>query len=129
MSLALVTIVILLEAVILAIWYLAPGGDPGEQASRQLLLWLTALMLPFMLAICIVALFAAILNCLGSFVPAALAPVLLNIGMIVAIAWLGPWLRPGDKVGRRRLSLDGHLRIRAGGRAGTGAARSGVRLG
>jgi len=100
LSLALVTIVIVLEAVILAIWYLAPGGDPGEQASRQLLLWLTALMLPFMLAICIVALFSAILNCLGSFVPAALAPVLLNIGMIVGIAWLGPWLRPGDKVGQ-----------------------------
>jgi putative peptidoglycan lipid II flippase len=100
LSLALIAIVIVLEGIVLAIWHFAPAGDAAEQASRHLLLWLTALMLPFMLTICIVALLAAILNCVGSFVPAALTPVLLNIGMIVGIAWLGPRLHPGDKVGQ-----------------------------
>ncbi len=100
LCLALIAIIIVIEAVILAIWHFASAADPGAEASRHLLLWLTALMLPFMLAICVVALFSAILNCLGSFVPAALVPVLLNIGMIAGIAWLGPWLRPGDKGGQ-----------------------------
>ncbi len=78
-------IVMALEAIVLIIWLASPGG-----ADRQLILALTALMLPFMLTICVVALFSSILNCLGSFVPAALMPVVLNLVMIAAIAWLGP---------------------------------------
>ena len=90
---ALVVIILAIEAIILVVWVLTPA-DPATLASRRLLLSLTALMLPFMLTVCVVALLSAILNCLGSFVPAALAPVLLNIAMIVAIAWLGPAMYP-----------------------------------
>jgi len=78
-------IIMAIEAIVLVIWLASPGG-----ADRQLILALTALMLPFMLTICVVALFSSILNCLGSFVPAALMPVVLNVVMIAAIAWLGP---------------------------------------
>jgi putative peptidoglycan lipid II flippase len=78
-------IIIAIEAIVLVIWLASPGG-----ADRQLILALTALMLPFMLTICVVALFSSILNCLGSFVPAALMPVVLNLVMIAGIAWFGP---------------------------------------
>ncbi len=92
---ALVVVVVTLELVVLAIWLFLPVGGDGA-ASRQLILALTALMLPFMLTICVVALLSAILNCVGSFVPAALAPVLLNIAMIAAVGGIGPALYPGD---------------------------------
>ena len=92
---ALIVIILALQAVILAVWFLVTF-NPETQESWQLLLSLTAIMLPFMLTICVLALFSAILNCLGSFVPAALAPVLLNLCMIGAIGWLAPALRPDD---------------------------------
>lgn len=94
-TLALLTVVLLIviaiiELVVLLIWVLAPGGG-----DRAVILGLTALMLPFMLSICVVALFSSILNCVGSFVPAALTPVALNLVMIVGIVWGGPML--GDE--------------------------------
>ncbi len=92
---ALVVVVVTLELVVLAIWLLMPA-EGAAGAGRQLILALTALMLPFMLTICVVALLSAILNCVGSFVPAALAPVLLNIAMIAAVGGIGPALYPGD---------------------------------
>lgn len=93
-TLALLTVTILvvmlaIELVVLAIWLLNPQAD-------RLILGLTALMLPFMLTVCVVALFSSILNCVGSFVPAALAPVVLNLVMIAGIVWLGPAIGGGD---------------------------------
>ena len=82
---ALAIVLALLECIVLAIWGLSPGGP-----DRQLMLALTALMLPFMLTICIVALFSSILNCLHSFVPAALMPTVLNVAMIMGIVGLAP---------------------------------------
>ncbi len=95
-TLALLTVTILvvilaIEAIVLAIWFFNPGGP-----ARQVILALTALMLPFMLTICVVALFSSILNCVGSFVPAALMPVVLNLVMIAGIVWLGPALGGDD---------------------------------
>jgi putative peptidoglycan lipid II flippase len=72
----------------------------GAPSAWRLLLGLTAVMLPFMLTICVLALFSAILNCVGSFVPAALVPVLLNVAMIFSLAWLGPKLFPGRPEGQ-----------------------------
>jgi putative peptidoglycan lipid II flippase len=83
LSAAIIVVMLVIEGIVLAIWLLKPGVD-------QTILALTALMLPFMLTICVVALFSSILNCLGSFVPAALMPVVLNIVMIAGIVGLGP---------------------------------------
>ncbi len=95
MTLALSATVVLLWLVIAVVWYCGPT-DPAQAAARELLLSLTALMLPFMLTICLVALLSAILNCVGSFGPAALAPVLLNLTMIAGIAWAAPHFAPGQ---------------------------------
>lgn len=88
---AILVVILAIEAIILAIWLLSPGG-----AEREVILALTALMLPFMLTICVVALFSSILNCLGSFVPAALTPVVLNVVMIAGIVWLAPAIGGND---------------------------------
>lgn len=87
LAVTILAIIVIIEAIILTIALLSPGGQ-----SRQLILALTALMLPFMLTICLVALFSSILNCVGSFVPAALTPVVLNVVMIAGIVWLAPLL-------------------------------------
>ncbi len=104
LTVALTVAVVAIEIIILLIWLFAPGGDAaaaGSAASgRGLLLGLTALMLPFMVSICLLALLSAILNCVGSFVPAALAPVLLNLCMIAGIVWIAPRLAPGDAAGQ-----------------------------
>ncbi len=91
LTVVLVTVIVLIELVLLGLWLSARGGDPAQLASRELVLGLTALMLPFMLTVCVLALFSSILNCVGSFVPAALAPVVLNVVMITGLA-LAPWL-------------------------------------
>lgn len=89
---ALVLILIVIEAGLLIAW----GYSDPAAADRRLLLGLTALMLPFMVTVCILALLAAILNCVGSFVPGALASVVLNLCMIGGIVWLGPWIGGDD---------------------------------
>ena len=99
MTITLAALIVTIAIIIALIWHTFPG-DPGKLEARHLLLWLTALMLPFMLTICVLALFSSILNCVGSFVPAALAPVVLNVCMIIGIAWLGPTLHPGDLAGQ-----------------------------
>lgn len=95
MTVTLVLVIIAIALIIAAIWWLAPL-DAEHAAARQLLLSLTVLMLPFMLTICVVALLSSLLNCIGSFVPAALTSIVLNVGMITAIAWLGPMLYPAQ---------------------------------
>ncbi len=100
MTVAITTVVVLLELILLFVW-LSAGDDPSEEAaSRRLLVSLTAIMLPFMLTICIVALFSSVLNCVGSFVPAALTPVILNVAMIAGILLLGPAVgdTPGEQI-------------------------------
>lgn len=91
LSVTIVVVILVIEAILLAIWLLSPGGT-----ARQIILAVTALMLPFMLTICVVALFSSILNCVGSFVPAALTPVVLNLVMIAGIVWLAPAIGGDD---------------------------------
>lgn len=88
----LVVIFILIESGLVVAWLLS-----GPAATeRRLLLALTALMLPFMVTVCVLALLVAILNCVGNFVPGALASVVLNVCMIVGIVWLGPLIGGGE---------------------------------
>ncbi len=82
-----------LLAVLLAVLTLAVLGivavlyaaDPAD-GHRRLILLLTALMAPYMILVCLVALFAAVLNCLDRFALAAFMPVLLNVFQIAALA-------------------------------------------
>lgn len=92
LSVTLICIVIAVELAIAAIWWWKSQspGSPEEARARALLLSLTALMFPFMLTICILALLSSILNCVGSFVPAALMPMVTNVVMLLGILFLGP---------------------------------------
>ena len=80
----------ILSAFLLALLALLLGGllvwwklSPGEW-DRQLLLTLIAIMLPYMVFVCLLALGAAALNCRGRFWYPAFAPILLNAFMIAA---------------------------------------------
>lgn len=85
MALALSVTVLLIEVAAFAIGAFVDGVSP-------LHLGLTAVMAPFMMGVCIVALFSSILNCVHHFTMPALLPIVLN-GMIVAGALLvGPML-------------------------------------
>lgn len=86
LTIVLAGLTVLIELVLLALW-LAPWGDA---AGRALPISLTALMLPFMISICLLALLTSLLNCLGNFIPGALASIVLNVVMIAGILWLGP---------------------------------------
>lgn len=98
LAVSLTTLIVVLELIVLAVWLLLRPDDPAQAAARDLLLALTALMLPFMFTICTVALLASVLNCVGSFVPGALTPIVLNLFMIAGIVGLGPALGPEPRV-------------------------------
>ena len=85
-------LVVVIEAGFLIAWLTLGEADPALVDARRLFIGLAALMLPFMLSICVLALLCSVLNSLHSFVPAALTPIILNLFMIGGLAWLGPWL-------------------------------------
>ncbi|MDX2199996.1 MAG: murein biosynthesis integral membrane protein MurJ [Phycisphaerae bacterium] len=93
-TVSLTIIVLLIELLIWAIAVFgAPAAPPGATSQnaatllneRGLMLTLTAIMQPYTIAVCVVALLASILNCLGSFAPAALTSAILNVVMLVAL--------------------------------------------
>ena len=90
LSIALLVLIGIVQTLLLLVWIYGPQSTPEELETRRLLLSLTAWMTPFMLTICIVALFSSVLNCVGSFVPAALMPIVLNAAMVVGIVVVGP---------------------------------------
>jgi len=72
------------------------GLAPGFEASGdqfQLTVQLTRIMFPYVLLVGLVALSMGILNAMGHFMAPALAPVALNVAMIVAIM-AGVWMVP-----------------------------------
>ncbi len=87
MALVLMALTLVLEAAALAVHWLGDGVP-----MRNLQIGLTAVMLPFMVAICLVALFSSILNCLEHFTAPALLPVVTNIMLIVGAVVVGPML-------------------------------------
>lgn len=51
---------------------------------------MTAILMPYMVLICLTALFGGMLNALDRFIAPALSPTILNI-VLIATAWLGGW--------------------------------------
>jgi putative peptidoglycan lipid II flippase len=87
MTVFLILLTILLQLGALAIWRWAPGGP-----MRTLQIGLTAVMLPFMISVCLLALFSSILNCVHHFTTPALLPVVLNVMIVVGALVVGPML-------------------------------------
>jgi putative peptidoglycan lipid II flippase len=90
--LAITVLVVLLAALTLAgeglIWGLgALTGGTGQASDPRfdLTLGLSAVMLPFVITVCLVALLQGVLNVRGHFAAPALAPVVLNLLMIAAV--------------------------------------------
>ncbi len=81
----LAAIIVLVLAGLWVAWAVM-GGD----WSRMVLLQLTALMLPFMFTICLLALGSAALNCKGHFAYPAFAPIILNVVLIVTAVVIAP---------------------------------------
>jgi len=72
---------------------IAPGfSETSEKIA--LTVTLTRIMFPYIFFIAMVALFMGILNAMGHFAAPALAPVLLNLAMIVSIFFISPFTEP-----------------------------------
>jgi putative peptidoglycan lipid II flippase len=91
MAFFLTALTVLLMLGALAIWRWAPGGP-----MRTLQVGLTAVMMPFMISVCLLALFSSLLNCVHHFTVPALMPVVLNVMMVVGALVIGPML--GDRL-------------------------------
>ena len=83
MVLAAVTIAV--ELLLAAIWN---GAD--HSAHNRLVLGLTAVMLPYVVMVCLVAVLSAVLNVRGRFAEGAAAPIVLNLFIIAAAAVAAP---------------------------------------
>lgn len=77
------------------LYVLAPGF--GAQGGRlDLALVMSRIMFPYLLFICLTALFSGVLNALGRFAAAAAAPILFNIFAIASLLWWAPYMaNPG----------------------------------
>ncbi len=92
LAVVLAGLVVVIELGLWIIWMIW-GGD----WSRQVLLQLTAVMLPYMFTVCLLALGSAALQCRGRFTYPAAAPIVLNVGLIAAGAWIAPALGGSDE--------------------------------
>lgn len=86
LMLVLVGIVVLGEVVILA-WRSALDPGTPDDAELRRTLWFTALLLPYVIPICLCALAAAPQNLRQRFLLPSLAPVLLNAVWITGLVW------------------------------------------
>jgi putative peptidoglycan lipid II flippase len=66
----------------------------GDSPGATLLVGLTAVMLPYLLFVCLAAQLAATLHCLGHFAAPALAPTLLNLCWLFAVWVVAPRFAP-----------------------------------
>ncbi len=87
MVLILCIVTILLEAGAMVLHFYAPGGP-----MRSLQIGLSAVMLPFMISICALALLSSMLNCLNHFTAPALMPIVLNVMNILGVLVIGPMI-------------------------------------
>jgi putative peptidoglycan lipid II flippase len=78
---------IILELGALLVYHFSPGGP-----MRTLQIGLSAVMLPFMVSICVLALLSSLLNCLGHFAAPALMPIVLNLLNLFGVLVVGPML-------------------------------------
>lgn len=85
LGLSLCGVVVLAE---LLLWGLSIWGEVSPESA--LLIRLTALMLPYLILICLSAQMSAMLHALGHFTWPALVPVVLNVVWIAGIWWIAP---------------------------------------
>jgi len=85
LSILLCTICLLIEIGLLVAYLINPNIGGG------VILKFIAIMMPFMVTICLVALGSAALNCVGHFVYPAAAPITLNVVTIVAAILVVRW--------------------------------------
>lgn len=101
LGLLLCVLCLLTEAVLLVTSLVAPGD-----AARELLIGYAAIMLPFMVTICLLAIGSAALNCVGHFAYPAAAPILLNLVIIGgALAGYRLWPRAAEADLARQLAV------------------------
>lgn len=70
----------------------------GDAPDIRLLASLAAIMLPYMLLICLAAQASATLHALGHFAVPALVPTILNLIWLVAAVAVAPWVSPDKAV-------------------------------
>jgi putative peptidoglycan lipid II flippase len=85
LAVTLCVLIVIGELLLWGIGRLLPSGGDG-----QLLIGLTAVMLPYLLLICLAAQISAVLHSLRHFTAPALSPVLLNLVWIVAVVAIAP---------------------------------------
>jgi len=66
------------------------GASFWVSSESSFLLQMTAIVIPFMITICLLALGSAALQCRGKFAYPAFAPVLLNVALIATALWVAP---------------------------------------
>jgi putative peptidoglycan lipid II flippase len=91
--LSLILAIIVIFAIIFApeiVKVIAFGFDSPEK--YELTVYLTRITFPYLFLICLVALSMGILNSEGHFAAPAMAPILLNISIIIAAFFLSPFL-------------------------------------
>ena len=86
-----VVLVALMLAAELGLW--AAWAVWGGDWTRLVLLQLVAIMMPFMVTVCMLALGSAALNCRGHFAYPAFAPIILNITLIVTALLAGRFVQ------------------------------------
>lgn len=86
LSAVLTLLVVLCEAICWGLLWQSDGD-----ASRGLVLGLSAVMLPYLAFICLAAQVSATLHALGEFTAPALAPAFLNVAWLAAVLWIAPW--------------------------------------
>jgi len=84
---ALAAITLIVDGALLALRYLTETGT-----KWHLIFGLAAVLFPFAIFVCLVALLQAALNCCRHFVMPALAPVLLNLFIIAGAVAAGLWV-------------------------------------
>ncbi len=86
------TAIVVLGEIVVATWYFFFS----DYESTNLTLQLTAIMLPYTIFICVVAILAGILNSHRHFAAPAAAPILLNVFIISALVLSGIWAKEGS---------------------------------
>jgi len=91
-AMALLAVFLLAIMILVEIGFVITALLPGP-ADRQFLMTMATIMFPYMVAVCLLALGSAALNCRGHFAFPAAAPIIFNIVGIIAAWWVAPILK------------------------------------
>lgn len=97
-GLALLVLVVVGGCLVVPADWIAPRASAGEEAAR-LLLRSSAILFPYVLLICLAAIYSGALNSLGSFALPAALPIVLNLFWLAGIGLAVSW-RPNDPAGQ-----------------------------